>query len=190
MITEPHCIDIEPVAFERLPRSLEHAVPFIEPAFLNRNIEDPILFPVVAARVSGKLRLLVVSFNLIYGFHRQAPHQRLPIGENFAPIHHDAQRLVHPIKFTIFGRHTWKLFKQLFKSCAFVQLKSARVKEYGISVHDKAAHFPGYSRHLQICIRRLQGYVAQAYGILALACEKVAPNSIIAQIFYAQHALT
>lgn len=56
-------------------RSVERAIPFVEPARLDYDVEYLFFFAVFHAGSGSEFRVFVVTLNLLHRFHRQLPDE-------------------------------------------------------------------------------------------------------------------
>ena len=147
------------------------AVPAVEEARLDGQVEDHILAAIVLAGALAELRGLVVRLDALHRLGRQLADKSVAAEEALA-VHGDADGFSVPCHAAVLSHlYTWQLLDEFVQPCSFLQVEGFRVEDDGVAADGEAT---GTSLHLQHFHQRLGGLqfdVTHIDGVLAVVGE-------------------
>ena len=125
------------------------AIPAIEEARLDGQVQHHVLAAVVIAGMFLEFRRFVVGFDVLHRLGRQLADQSIAAEEALA-VHRQADGLAVPPQFAVGIRlNARQLLDEFVETSAFLQPEGRRVEHDGIAVHRKSSGMSCDLYHLQ-----------------------------------------
>ena len=159
------------VVLGRLVLGCGVAVPAVEEAGLDGEVQHHVLAAVVLACALAELRRLVVGLDALHGLCRQLADDAVAAEEALA-VHGDAYGFAVPRHRAVLGHlHAGQLADELVEARSLLQVEGFGVEDDGVAAHGEAPCTPLHLEHLHQRLGRLQLDIAHVQGVFPVFGE-------------------